>query len=483
MDSSSLKEKTVKGLFWGGVSNGIMQLFVLIFGVILARLLDARDYGLVGMLAIFTALSTELVNSGFINALINRPSYNQKEYNAVFWFNLSIGVGIYVALFFAAPLIADFYNAPELIPLGRILFLGIPISAAGVSHSAYLAKYLMVKEKAKIDLTAQISSGIFGVILALNGFAYYGIAMQTVSFVAISAILRWHYSPFRPTLSFDFSPLRPMFRYSITLLLTNIFMHINNNFFSVLLGRLYNPTQVGYYTQGNKWMAVGQGTIVMTISGVAQPVFAQVKGDPARELNILRKMVSFGAMVSLPAMFGLAFIAEEFIVITIGEKWLEAVPFLQMLSLWGAMGFLWHLMSGTLFSHHKSLWYMYAVVATGLLQITSALLCEPLGIYIMVISYIASYFVGVMILFALVNRILPYRFLSLLRDIAPYLGAAILAIVTTYLVTLPVANIYLLLPLKVVLVAVIYSLTLHLCGSAIFKEAIDYITSKLKSTK
>ena len=152
MSDTSLKEKTAKGLFWGGFSNGIQQLLNLGFGIVLARLLDASDYGMVGMLTIFSAIAAALQEGGFISALTNRKETLHKDYNAVFWFSLMCSTTIYILLFFAAPLIADFYDTPELIPLSRLSFLGFVISSMSIAPRAYLFKNLRIKDTTVISI-------------------------------------------------------------------------------------------------------------------------------------------------------------------------------------------------------------------------------------------------------------------------------------------------------------------------------------------
>ena len=175
MAEQTLKEKTAKGLFWGGLSNGVQQVLNALFGLILARVLDASDYGMVGMLAIFSAIASTIQESGFTAALTNQKEIKHEDYNAVFWFSSLTGVLFYLILFFCAPLIAEFYDKPELIGLSRIVFLGFLFGGFGIASNAYLFKTLMVKERAKIDIVSLICSGFIGVTLALNGFAYYGL--------------------------------------------------------------------------------------------------------------------------------------------------------------------------------------------------------------------------------------------------------------------------------------------------------------------
>ena len=161
MGEQNLKEKAAKGIFWGGVSNGISQILGLVFGIFLARLLTPADYGMVGMLSIFTLIAGALQESGFVAALANKKVVRHEDYNAVFWFSLSTGIVLYVILFFCSPLIARYFGIPELVPLARYVFLCFLLSSLGTAHSAYLFRNLMVKQKAIITaFTCRQSGGI-----------------------------------------------------------------------------------------------------------------------------------------------------------------------------------------------------------------------------------------------------------------------------------------------------------------------------------
>ena len=315
MSDTSLKEKTAKGLFWGGFSNGIQQLLNLGFGIVLARLLDASDYGMVGMLTIFSAIAAALQEGGFISALTNRKETLHKDYNAVFWFSLMCSTTIYILLFFAAPLIADFYDTPELIPLSRLSFLGFVISSMSIAPRAYLFKNLRIKDTTVISISSLIVSGIVGITLAANGFAYWGIALQSISFITVMTILNFYFSHWRPRFRFDFTPIKEMIGFSSKIIITNIFTIINNNLFSVLLGKFYSEREVGNFTQANKWNGMGHTTITGMINGIAQPVFTRVADDKARQLAVFRKLLRFTAFISFPAMLGLSLVSKELIII------------------------------------------------------------------------------------------------------------------------------------------------------------------------
>jgi O-antigen/teichoic acid export membrane protein len=474
----SLKEKTAKGLFWGGFSNLVQQVLGATFGIFIARILSPDDYGLIGMLAIFTALANTILDSGFTSALINRKKIRHEDYNAVFWFSLLSGIGMYIVLFFCAPLIAGFYKNPELTSLSRLLFLSFLIGGAGMAHQAIMMKKLMVKERAKIDIIAVFVSGATGLLLALNGYAYWGLAIQTVSMTAISVILRWFYAPFKPVFKVNFKPIKEMFGYSIKLLITNIISITEANLFSVILGKFYNVKQVGHYYQGNKWMSLAYVTIGQMITGVAQPVFVETNDDSSRLQNVFRKMLRFGAFCSFPAMLGLAFVGKEFIYITLGEKWIDSVIFLQLLCVWGAFGYLWVMYTNLIMSYKKSNIILYGNLIVLVLQIIGVICTLHDGIIWMVTIYTFCYFIGLGIWQYFVHRLLGIRLIHVIKDIFPYLAITIGCFFITWLITRNIANIYLLFASKIVISASLYILIMACSKSKIFKESLNFIIPK-----
>lgn len=478
MAEQTLKEKTAKGLFWGGISNGLQQLLGLIFGIVLARILSPEDYGMVGMLAIFTGIASSIQESGFTAALVNKPEINHDDYNAVFWFSLLSGVILYIVLFFCAPLIAWFYDKPELTNLSRLVFLGFLFSGAGIAHNAILFKKLMVKERAKIDVTALVVSGIVGLLMALNGFAYWGLAVQGTTYIGVGTLLRWYYSPWRPTLSINIQPLKEMFGFSFKLFLTNIFWQISSNQFSVLLGKFYSPQQVGYYSQGYKWMVMGNTFIGGMINGVAQPILAEVQADPIKQQAVFRKMVRFGAFVSFPLMLGLAFVADEFVLIAVGEKWLPSVPFLQLFCIWGAAGYLWMLYTNLLMVHGKSDIYMWGMITVGLLQIAIVALTFPFGILWMVAAYVLSFFIGLLGWHYFANRLIGLQLWSVIKDIIPYCSITIFTFIATWIITSQIENVYILFVTKIIIAAILYMLIMWKSNSVVFRESLEYIKKK-----
>lgn len=474
-EEQSLKEKTAKGIFWGGLSNGMQQLLNLLFGIFLARLLSPGDYGMVGMLTVFSLLAGLLQESGFTAALTNLKKAEHRDYNAVFWFCTGMSCLLYAAFFFAAPLIARFYHTPEITRLARFVFLGFVCSGLGITPSAYMFRNLMVKQRAISQITGLIAAGCTGVTLAYFGFSYWGIATQQIMYILITTCCYWYFSAWRPKFSFDFSPIRRMFGFSYKLLITNFFNVINQNILSVVLGRLYSEREVGYYNQAYKWNNMGQSALWGTINGVAQPVLANVANERERQQRIFRKMLRFAAFISFPAMLGLGLVAEELIAIAITDKWLPSAQLMQILCFWGAFFPISSLYQQLIISKGKSTRYMWNIIASGLLVLASFLLAYPYGIRSMVFCYVGINIGWLPIWHLSIRKETGLRFRHTILDILPYAVIALCCTGAAYWLTLPVENIFLRFFAKIGISAALYLATLWLCRSVTMRESFQYL--------
>ena len=474
----TLREKTAKGLLWGGVSNGIQQLLNLAFGIFLARLLTQADYGMVGVLTVFSAIAAALQEGGFISALNQRKQVSHSDYNAVFWFSFSCSLLIYVVLFFAAPLIADFYNEPLLTPLARYLFLSFVISSLSIAPRAYLFRNLKVKENTIIGITALLASGIVGVTMAANGFAFWGIATQTIVFVSVTTLLNFYFAHWNPTLNFSFQPIREMIGFSSKLIITNVFTIINQNLFANLLGKFYNVTQVGNFSQANKWNQMGSTFVTNMLNGVAQPVFTKVDEDRERQLRVFRKLLRFTAFICFPAMFGLSLISRELIVIAITEKWLASAHILSVLCIWGAFTPINTLFSNLIISRGRSNIYMWSTIAQCLLLLAAVVGAYPFGFEWMLRVFVGIQIAWLLVWYWFVHQEIGLRFSDLLSDISPYLLLAAALTIGCYFLTADIENIYVSIIVKIIVVAALYAGILWLAGSVILKESVAFLTGK-----
>lgn len=478
MAEQTLKEKTSKGLFWGGASSFLQQLISALFGIYLARVLTPGDYGLVGLLTIFTMLAQILQEAGFSSALINRKEIRHEDYNAVFWFSMLVSVFCYVVLFFCAPLIARYFHHDELIKLARWTFLGFILSGLMVAPNALLTKQLKIKEKAITNISAIIISGSIGVFLASKGFGYWALTFQALIFSLLRVIGIWFFSKWRPSMQIVFRPIKEMFSYSIRLLITSLVGVINSNLVTIVIGRRYAADRVGYYTQANKWYTVGNMVLTDMVGSVSQPVLAEVLSDGDRQLRVFRKMVRFAAFISFPAMFGLAFITPEFISLILTDKWADSIQLMQILCVSGAFIPVMDVMVFLLLSRGRSDIHMWSNIVRFIAVLGAVYLAYTLGIKAMVISVSIVNTMWLFVWHYFARKEIGYSYLELLKDISPSIIITIVSIISVYFITKGIMNGWVLLAAKIFVTACIYFLIMWMLGSPTLKDCILFIREK-----
>ena len=478
IDSHNLKEKTAQGLFWGFLSSGGMQLLNLIIGIFLARLLSPGEYGIVGMLAIFTLLANNLQESGFGVALVNVKDITHNDYNSVFWFNTAMSLLLYLILFLCAPLIAAFFHQPCLVSLSRFIFMGIIFAAVGISPNAMLVRSLKMMEKAITSLSALVISGTVGVIMAFKGFSYWSLATQQVLYNVVICIGRFYYTRWCPTFKVDFTPVKKMFSFSYKVLITAVLTTINNNVLTVIFGRLFPAQAVGNFTQANKWNTMANQLVTNTVAQVAQPVLTRVTDDNERQRRIFGKMLRFTAFLSFPALFGLALVAPQVILLAIGDKWVNSIPLLQILCISGAFIPLYTIYQNLFLSQGKSGTYMWLTIGQIALMLVAVLACHSMGIKAMVIAFACINVLWLLAWQVFAYRLIGYRFLTMLRDMLPFMLIALAVMVLTYFVTRYITNMWMLLAARLLVAVALYIMVMKLLRARILEECIEFIRNK-----
>lgn len=491
--AESLRDKTARGLFWGALNNGGMQILNIVFAIVVARKLNPGDYGLTAMLTVYSYIASNLQESGFINALINRRNASHDDFNSVFWFNVTVSVVMYIVLWFCAPLIAEYNHQPILVPLSHFVFLGIILSSFAVVPRAKMMKEMRQKELAAISILALVASGTTGIIMAVNGMAFWGIATQQLVNIGMVSLLSWWFVRWRPSLAFSFTPIKEMFGFSCKILITNIVNNINRFAFETFLGKFYPKYDVGQYSQANSWNMKGTLLINGIVQGVAQPMFVSIKEESTNSADererlkrALRKMVRFTAFISFPAMFGLILVAPEFIHVTITDKYADAARLMQILCLGGAFVPIITIFQHLIISRGKSGIYMWCMIAQVALILLDLFCVQHFqlslwgveGIKLMVMVY-----VGIIMLWTLVWHFFVWReirlsLLNYLADIVPFMSIALLSMLATYFITLSVSNPMILLCLRIVFAATIYIGILWILKAKILRECMSYFRKK-----
>lgn len=510
MCTTDLKDKAAQGFLWGAINNGAMQLLNAVCGIILARLLTKADYGLAGEVAIFSTIAAALQESGFLAALTNKKNATHTDYNAVFWFNITTSLCLFIVLFFCAPLIVDFFDEPELLWLSRYAFIGFFVASFSITPRAILFKQLRVKEQAIISVVSLLVAGTVGILmawmLAKRGMGYWSIPTQNTVYVAMISILSWHYSGWKPSFKFSFRPIREMFGFSCRLLITNLFNCFNNSVFTFVFGYFYTKNEVGVYTQADKWNKMGSQLIIGMVQGVAQPMFVQVGNDVGRLQRVFRKMLRFTCFISFPAMFGLALVAPEFIVVLVGEKWLPSAELMQLLCVAGAFMPITTLYSNFIISRSRSDVYMWNILSQGLIVL--GILCAvkffklsfsvPIpslhetvtglslttlsytlsGIRLMVVSYVVIYIAWLFLWHFFLWKEIRLSLWAVLKDILPFVLVATVVMGLAYVCTHTIEHQLILLLTRMVVAAVLYLAILWLLKAKILRESLSYLTKR-----
>jgi teichuronic acid exporter len=330
-DNTSLKSKAAKGMLWSALGTFSSQGISFVIGIILARILMPADYGLIGMLAIFFALSQLIVEGGFSNALIQKIDRTETDFSTIFYFNFFISGLIYLILFFSAPLISDFYNTPELTLLTRVLSLNILIGSFTIVQQARLRILLDFKTIAKITVISVLISGVLGVFMAYKGFGFWALVVQNLSATAIRTVFLFYYSRWYPKMEFSVLSLKNLFRFSSNLLIAGVVSVIVNNLYSILIGKLFNAKDLGFYTKARQYPELMSNTITSILQGVTYPILTSLQNERERMVSVYGRLMRITVFFVMPFLTLFALLAEPFIRLLLTEKWLPVVPLVQWL--------------------------------------------------------------------------------------------------------------------------------------------------------
>jgi len=328
----SLRKKAVQGFAWSLTDKLINQLGFLVITLYLARLIGPESFGLIGMLTIFMLLAESVISNGFSAALVQRSKQvTPEDENTVFYINMLWGIAIYGVLYFSAPLIAKFYNEPELVDISRLLFLVIIINSFGVVVRAKLTIIIDFKSQAIASTIATLISAFVGVYLAHLGYDYWALVWMLVLKAGLNTIFIWLFCRWWPQLIFSLESFKRLFKFGSNLMLAGFIATFVNNLYVALIGRYFNATQVGYFTQASNLSNYLYSFISSTLQGVTYPTLTSVKEDRERLVNIYKQLISITMFISLPILVGFAAISHEFVLLVLGEEWLLTVPVLTAL--------------------------------------------------------------------------------------------------------------------------------------------------------
>lgn len=430
---STLKEKTAKGLGWGFVDNLLGAGFTAVVSIILARILSPEEFGLVGMITIFIVLGTNLMDSGFTNALIRKEEVNDKDLSTVFYTNLAIGLVIYAILYFTAPFIAAFLEQGILTELMRVLGLSVVILSLGQVQRVTFIRKIDFRTQAIISMAASVISGVCSIWMALKGYGVWSLVAQQLSKQATVALLLWVFSTWKPSFIFSVKSFREMFAFGSKLLACSIISVIWNEIYSFVIGKLYSPVSVGYFSRAEKFKSMVTINIGQVVQRVGYPVMSTIQNDPERQVRVYRKIARLTILITSTLVMGLLGCADAMIEVLIGAKWLPAGDYLRIL---GLSGIFIPLLLGSVNvfnANGKSEITLKLEIIKTLLAVIPVTLGIIYNIEMLLWGMVGITVASYLIHAGYVSREIPYSIWMQVKDIVPYLViSAVMGIIVNY---------------------------------------------------
>lgn len=391
----TLKQKTITGTIWSFIDSFANQGIQFIVGILLARILSPREFGLIGMLAIFIALSQSFVDSGFTHALIRKRDCTQTDYSTVFYFNLVVGIILYLILFFFAGSISVFFNEPQLELLLQVLGIGLILNAFGMIQRTILTKNINFKFQTRVSVIASTLSGIIALTMAYNGSGVWSLVALTLSRFGFSSILLWMWTKWKPSLIFSTRSFKELFSFGNKLLLSGLIDTAYRNIYYLIIGKYFSTAELGYYTRADQFQALPSQQLTGVFGRVSYPILSAIQNDVKKLRTAYKQIIKSTMLITFVFMLGMAAIAKPMILTLIGEQWLPSVIYLQMLCF-----------VGMFYPLHALNLNMLKVQGRSDLFLRLEIIKKILAIPVIIIGII--YGIKIMILGMLINTIIAY---------------------------------------------------------------------------
>lgn len=412
------------------------QVTQFIIGLILARILSPEEFGLVGMITVFLAISQSLADGGFGEALIRKKDATDSDFSTVFYFNLFASITIFGLFYLLAPSIASFYDQPELTDIGRVLGLIILINAVCITQRTQLTKKIDFRKQMKINLVSALVSGTVAIIMALRGFGVWSLVWRSVIRSAMQAILLWSTNRWLPSLAFSRESFRSLFSFGSKLLLTGLIDTVYNNIYLLIIGKFFSAPQLGYYSRADQFSRLVSHNLTRTVQRVSYPVLSLVQDENTRLREGYRKLLKATMYITFFLMLGMAAMARPMILTLIGERWLPSVEYLQLLCLAATLYPLHALNMNILNIKGRSDLLLKLEIVKKLLAIPVIILGIFLGIRALLIGMVLHSLVSYFLNSYYSGRLISYPAAEQLPDILPSFLAALLVSVCLLLLNL-----------------------------------------------
>ena len=433
--ASSLRDKTIKGVNWSVIENVLNHGTSFIIGLVLARLLSPKEYGLIGIVGIFAGLFDAIIDSGFTNALIRKNDSDNDDYNTVFISNLFVSIFLSLLLFCSAPYISIFFKQAELTQLTRTLSCVIFINAISIIPRVLLTKQLDFKTMTKISIISNVISGLIGIIMAFCGCGVWSLVAQQIISRLMRTFLLNYCVRWKPVYSFSYARFRDIFSFAWKLMVASVINNLWKQVYSIVIGRCYDVKTLGYYSRANHMSELFSVNLTNVVQRVSFPVLSNIQNEEENLKKVYRKVIKFSMFVSFICMLGMSAVAKPLIVVLIGEKWLPCVPLLQIICFQMVLYPVHAINLNMLQVKGRSDLFLRLEIIKKTVGIIPIILGVFVGIYSMLIGsviiggfayWINSYYSG---------RLINYSFLAQVKDIFPSFGISLIMFMVLFLMS------------------------------------------------
>ena len=455
-----------------GGTQGI-QFFV---SIILARLLSPEEYGIIAIIMVFILLANVFVESGFNTALIQKKDADEVDFSSVLYLSLGVATILYVVIFFTAPFIASFYDQPILIQVLRVLSITIFIGAFNSIQNAYVARNMLFKKLFTSSLGSVTISGVVGIIAAYSGLGVWALVLQQLTSQLAVAVILWFTVKWRPHLIFSTTRIKSLFSYGSKLLASGLLDTLYRNLRTLIIGRMYTPSMLGYYNRGQQFPQLIVSNINGSIQSVMLPALSAHQDDRKRVKDMMRRAIVSSSFLIFPMMFGMAVVAEPLVKIVLTDKWLPAVPFLQIACFTFA---LWPIHTANLQAINamgRSDIFLRLEIIKKIMELIVLGISLPFGVYAIALGGIFSGLIGTFINAYPNKELLNYSYKEQWLDIMPSLLISLIMGVVVYLFN------YLSIPAwQILILQIVSGCIIYILLAKIFKiESFTYLVGTMK---
>ena len=431
----SLKNKTVKGVIWSSVERFSVQGVQFLVMLVIARILSPKDFGLVGMLAIFLAVAQSLIDSGFSQALIRKQDRTETDNSTVFYFNIVVSTLLYAILYAIAPWVADFYEEPQLRQLMRVLCLVVIINSLAVVQRAIYTAAIDFKTQAKASFIAALLSGGVGIYLAMSGYGVWTLVWQQLLNAGINTLLLWVWANWHPRLQYSWQSFRELFAFGSKLLASGLLDTIYNNMYMLVIGKVFSAVSLGHYAQADRFTKLPSSNITGILQRVTYPVLCTIQNDDERLRKDYRQLLRLSAFIVFPLMCILAGVANPLVTLLLGEKWRFAATLIIPLC-FSMMWYPIHAINLNLLQvKGRSDLFLRLEIIKKVIGVIVLAISIPFGLLFMCYSGIATSIIALIINTYYTGRLIDVGFLMQMKDLSGTLILSLLTFALLYGVT------------------------------------------------